>query len=47
MAECEAVDHAINHAVPDSLIVLLTENIKKVIECVIQHQKKNKEQNQQ
>jgi cyanophycin synthetase len=47
LAECEAVDHAINHAIPDSVIVVLTENIKKVTECILQHQKKYREQNQQ
>ena len=47
MAECEAVEYAISHAVHDSIIVVLTENIKKVTECVLQHQKKYKEQNHQ
>jgi cyanophycin synthetase len=47
MMECEAVDYAINHVVPDSVIVVLTENISKVTDCILQHQKKYKEQNQQ
>jgi cyanophycin synthetase len=47
LAECEAVDYAIGHAIPDSIIVVLTENIKKVTECILQHQKKYREQNQQ
>ena len=47
MAECEAVDYAIRHVVPESIIVVLTENIKKVTEGVLQHQKKYKEQNHQ
>ncbi|MBO9683891.1 MAG: cyanophycin synthetase, partial [Flavisolibacter sp.] len=47
LAECEAVDYAIGHAIPDSVIVVLTENIKKVTECILQHQKKYREQNQQ
>lgn len=47
MGECEAVEHAINLAIPDSVIVVLTENIKKVTEYILQHQKKYKEQNQQ
>ena len=46
MAECEAVEFAIDHAVPDSLIVVLTENIKKVTDCVLNYQQKFKEQNQ-
>jgi cyanophycin synthetase len=47
LAECEAVEYAIDHAVPDSVIVVLTENIKKVTECILQNQRKYKEQNQQ
>jgi hypothetical protein len=47
MAECEAVDYAIDHAIPDSVIVVLTENIKKVTEYILQRQKKYREQNQQ
>lgn len=47
LAECEAVEYAIDHAIPDSVIVVLTENIKKVTDCVLQHQKNYKEQNQQ
>jgi len=47
MVECEAVDYAIGRVVPDSIIVVLTENIKKVTECVLRHQKKYKEQNHQ
>jgi len=47
LAECEAVDYAIGHAIPDSVIVVLTENIRKVTECILQHQKKYREQNQQ
>lgn len=38
MAECEAVDYAIEHAVPGSLIVVLTDNIKAVTECIRRHQ---------
>jgi cyanophycin synthetase len=45
LAECEAVQYAIAGAVPDSIIVVLTENIKKVTECVLEHQKKYKERN--
>jgi cyanophycin synthetase len=37
LAECEAVDYAIEHAVPGSLIVVLTDNIKAVTECIIKH----------
>lgn len=33
LAECEAMEYAIEHAIPDSLIVVLTENIKKVTGC--------------
>ena len=47
MTECEAVDYAIRHVVPESIIVVLTENIKKVTEGVLQHQKKYREQNHQ
>jgi len=47
LAECEAVEYAISSAVPDSIIVVLTENIKKVTECVLQHQKKYRERNHQ
>jgi cyanophycin synthetase len=47
LAECEAVDYAIEHAVPGSAIVVLTDNIKKVTECILEHQRKYKEQNQQ
>ena len=47
MAECEAVDHAIDHAIPNSIIVVLTENIKKVTQCIMGHQKKYREQNQE
>jgi cyanophycin synthetase len=47
MAECQAVDYAIYNAVPDSMIVVLTDNIQKVTECILQHQKKYREQNQQ
>jgi cyanophycin synthetase len=47
LAECEAVDYAIDHVVPDSVIVVLTENIKKVTECVLQHQRRYRERNQQ
>jgi cyanophycin synthetase len=45
MAECEAVDYAIDHAIPDSVIVVLTENVSRITNCVLQHQKKYKEQN--
>jgi len=47
MAECEAVDYAIDHAVPNSVIVVLTDNVKRVTECVLEHQKKYREQNHQ
>jgi cyanophycin synthetase len=47
MAECEAVDYAIDHATPNSLIVVLTEKIKKVTECILTHHKKYREQNHQ
>jgi cyanophycin synthetase len=47
MAECEAVDYAIKHATPNSVIVVLTEKIKKVTECILHHHKKYREQNQQ
>lgn len=47
LAECESVDYAIKHAVPGSVIVVLTDDIKKVTECIIEHQRKYKEQNQQ
>lgn len=45
MAECEAVSHAIDHAVPNSVIVVFTENIAKVTECILQHQQEYKEEN--
>jgi cyanophycin synthetase len=47
LAECESVDYAIEHAVPNSVIVVLTDNIKKVTERILEHQRKYKEQNQQ
>ncbi|MGZ3880701.1 MAG: cyanophycin synthetase [Flavisolibacter sp.] len=47
MTECEAVDYAIDHALPNSVIVVLTEKIKQVTECVSRHQKKYREQNYQ
>ncbi|HWI93009.1 MAG TPA: cyanophycin synthetase [Flavisolibacter sp.] len=47
LAECESVDYAIAHAIPGSVIVVLTDNIKKVTECIIEHQRKYKEQNHQ
>jgi cyanophycin synthetase len=47
LAECEAVEYAIAHAVSDSIIVVFTENIKRVTECVLEHQKKYKQQNHQ
>ena len=47
MSECEALDYAIDHAVSNSIVVLLTENIKKVTECVLQHQKRYRGQKQQ
>jgi cyanophycin synthetase len=47
MAECEAVDYAIDHASPNSVIVVLTEKIKKVTECILHHYKKYREQNHQ
>ena len=46
LAECEAVEYAIDHAVSGSVIVLLTENIKKVTEYILQRQRKYKELNQ-
>jgi cyanophycin synthetase len=45
--ECEAIDYALDHAVPDSIIVVLAENIKKAVDRVLQHQRRYKEQNQQ
>ncbi|MGZ3937417.1 MAG: hypothetical protein ACXVLT_01710, partial [Flavisolibacter sp.] len=47
MTECEAVDYAIDHALPNSVIVVLTEKIKQVTECVSRHQKRYREQNYQ
>jgi cyanophycin synthetase len=47
MAECEAVDYAIDHASPNCVIVVLTEKIKKVTECILHHYKKYREQNHQ
>jgi cyanophycin synthetase len=44
LAEKEAVDYAIGHAVPDSVIVILTENIKAITECVLAHQRHYREQ---
>jgi cyanophycin synthetase len=46
LAECEAVDDAIDHAVPDSVIVILTENSKRVTDCIPGRQQKYKELNQ-
>jgi cyanophycin synthetase len=43
MAECEAVNYAIEHAAPGSLIVVLSDNIRKVTECILEHQQKHKE----
>lgn len=37
MAECESVDYAINHAASGSLIVILSDNVKNVTDCVLQH----------
>jgi len=47
LAECEAVEYAIEHAVPDSVIVVLTENIQKVTECILRLQKQYREQDLQ
>ena len=44
MAECESVEYAIQHAVPNSVIVIFTENIKKVTECILHHQGLQREQ---
>lgn len=46
MTECESVSHAIDHAVPDSLIVVFTENVRKVTACILQHQQQHKKQYQ-
>jgi cyanophycin synthetase len=42
--ECEAVRLAIQHAEPNSLIVALTDNIKKVTECIRQVQQDHQSQ---
>lgn len=47
LAECEAVEYAVGHAVPDSVIVVLTENIQKVTECVLHLQKQYRQQDLQ
>jgi len=39
--ECEAVEYAIKNANPNSVITVLTDNIKKVTECIRQHQKEH------
>jgi len=38
--ECESVDYAIRTAKPDTLIVVLTDNILKVTSCIREHQEK-------
>ncbi|HEU4470982.1 MAG TPA: cyanophycin synthetase [Flavisolibacter sp.] len=39
LPECESVHYAIEHARPEALIVILTDNIKAVTDCVREHQR--------
>jgi cyanophycin synthetase len=44
LEECESVIFAIEHAKPGSLIVVLSDNIKKVTQCIRDYQEKEKQQ---
>jgi cyanophycin synthetase len=46
LAECEAVEYAIENAKTDSLIVVLSDNIRKVTDCILQYQQREKERSQ-
>ncbi|MFL5808765.1 MAG: cyanophycin synthetase [Flavisolibacter sp.] len=46
LAECKAVEHAIENAKEGSLIVVLSDNIRKVTDCIVQYQQREKERNQ-